>query len=198
MPNGDPYIDDFETGYYYEMEKTNYFSDLEKRLIVDWGKDPINWFKKATKELEVIELKPNQNTCSIKPFKNYEELLLSYDQLLTIIENQDEYMDYYQALNSVNGIYLICDTETGKQYVGTTYGQEGIWGRWSGYAKTLHNCNKGMISELEERPDAYKKFQYVILRILQKPIDQSEAQRIEDIYKNKLCSRLKEFGMNKN
>ena len=166
-PKGYPFEKKFDEGYYYEMIKCGIMSDMEKRLVVDWGKDPINWFKRATKELEVLEIRPDINSRQIEPFRNYEELILSFDQLVAVTENQDEYADYYQALNSVNGIYLICDTETGKQYIGTTYGQEGIWGRWSGYAKTQHNGNTGIIYELDKRPDLYKKFQYTILRVLQ-------------------------------
>lgn len=125
-------------------------------------------------------------------------MILSYDELVTITENQQDYQDYYQALSNVNAIYLICDNQTGKQYVGTTFGQEGLWGRWLGYAKTIHNGNTGIIEELKKRPDAYKKFQYTVLRVLPKPIDQREAERIEKIYKKKLGSQLREFGLNKN
>ena len=44
-------------------------------------------------------------------------------------------------LSAVNCIYLISDKKTGQQYVGSTYGKDGVWGRWQGYANTIHNGN---------------------------------------------------------
>lgn len=41
-----------------------------------------------------------------------------------------------KMLSAVNCIYIITDRKTGKNYIGSTYGKEGIWGRWKEYAKT--------------------------------------------------------------
>ncbi len=34
-------------------------------------------------------------------------------------------------VSSVNGVYLILDTRTGNQYIGSAYGNDGIWQKWS-------------------------------------------------------------------
>src|SRR5260221_12957082 len=45
------------------------------------------------------------------------------------------------ALESVKGTYLITDALTGKRYVGSAYGEGGIWSRWCVYVETGHGGN---------------------------------------------------------
>lgn len=51
-PTNYPLKKQFDSGYFYELAKTTILDDLIERLIVDWGKDPINWFKPAVREIE--------------------------------------------------------------------------------------------------------------------------------------------------
>lgn len=45
------------------------------------------------------------------------------------------------ALSSVKGFYLVSDVTTGKHYVGSAYGDQGIWSRWSAYIDSGHGGN---------------------------------------------------------
>ena len=45
---------------------------------------------------------------------------------------------------------------------------------------------------------AYYDVQFTILRILPKNVADKEAIRVESIYKNKLCTRNPEYGLNRN
>ena len=38
------------------------------------------------------------------------------------------------TLENIKGIYLVTDTHTGRRYVGSAYGDMGIWSRWRQYA----------------------------------------------------------------
>ncbi|MBF1034889.1 MAG: GIY-YIG nuclease family protein [Candidatus Nanosynbacter sp.] len=63
--------------------------------------------------------------------------------------------DWCRALRSRKGVYLITDKNTGKQYVGSAYGEDGILGRWSvylksGYAKNEKENNKYPNKKLKE------------------------------------------------
>ena len=49
--------------------------------------------------------------------------------------------DWKAALSSAKGVYLISDTKTGRRYVGSAYGAEGIWSRWCGYVFSGHGGN---------------------------------------------------------
>ena len=55
------------------------------------------------------------------------------------------------ALSSISGVYLILDTKTGKTYVGSAYGEGGIWQRWSCYAETGHGRNVELIALLQSK-----------------------------------------------
>lgn len=49
--------------------------------------------------------------------------------------------DWKAALENVKGIYLISDTKTDKRYVGSAYGDQGLWSRWCAYVASGHGGN---------------------------------------------------------
>ena len=72
-------------------------------------------------------------------FPGYEDIDLSFEELETLVKNDRP--DWKAALESTKGIYLISDTLTGKRYVGSAYGDQGIWSRWCAYAASGHGGN---------------------------------------------------------
>ena len=96
--------------------------------------------------MEVLEICPGLR---YKRFTDCLELLLTYDELKEIIESQ--YKDWRQVLSAVKGVYLITDTSTGRLYVGSAYGEEGIWGRWSEYVSTGGHGGNVSLQELIQR-----------------------------------------------
>ena len=63
-------------------------------------------------------------------------------------------------------MYLIVDTVTGKQYVGSAYGDGGLLARWRTYIDTYHGGNKLLVAELKADPATYSRFQFSVLQIL--------------------------------
>ena len=61
------------------------------------------------------------------------------------MDRKDRYKKWIEALSNVNGIYLLCDTKRNKQYIGSTYNNMGIMGRWTEYYKTHHGGDEGII-----------------------------------------------------
>ena len=120
----------------------------------------------------------------------------TYDELKEIVENPTIYEAWHTALSSVNAIYLIVDRETGKQYVGSAYGKDGLLGRWSCYVNSLHGNNKLMKELICTHPERYHHFQFSILQILPKTATDDEIIQTESLYKKKLLSIP--FGMNDN
>ena len=94
------------------------------------------------------------------------------------------------TLSNVNGIYLIRDKSSGKLYVGSAYGGNGIFGRWKNYASTGHGGNKEFYN-LEAR-----NFEFSILEILPSTLSAEEAIQRESRWKIKLGTR--ENGLNLN
>lgn len=88
-------------------------------------------------------------------------------------------------------------TNIGKLYVGSAYGEEGIWGRWSDYVKTNGSGGNKMLVELINNDHTYaKNFQFSILMLLPKTITNDEAINKERLFKNKLGTNT--FGLNCN
>jgi len=176
---------------YFNLEKLDCLKEFENRLIIDWGRGTINWHQKATNDKEILSIQSEKKI----PFSRHEDVILSFAKLKEIVENP-VYSDWQAALQSIYGIYLIVDKESGKQYVGSAYGKEGILQRWTKYVKTGHGDNKKMIELLKEDPDRYKSFQFSILQVLPSNLTNDEVIKIESKYKDKLLTR--KFGLNDN
>lgn len=195
-PKGFPYPQMLEpNNFFYELEKTDYLSDLIDRLIIDWGKATKSWHQWLNENSkEVVEILPAGYT---HPFPGYEDVCLSFKELERIIKNPVPNKKWKEMLSAVYGIYLIVDTTDGSQYVGSAYGQtNGIWGRWQQYVDLKHGGNKKLIELLESEPDRYNYFQFSILRTLSKNLTQKEVITYEEKYKKVLGSRA--FGLNIN
>lgn len=129
-------------------------------------------------------------------FRSFEEINLGFSALEVIVKN--ELMDWKAALTSVFGIYLITDKNTGKQYVGSAYGEGGIWGRWTTYISSFHGNNIDLVELFKERDIDYFKenFQFAILEIIPASKSQQEVTYKESLWKEKLFTR--KFGHNRN
>ena len=195
MPKDYPHPEHFDENHvYYVMKKMDVMNELEEKLIIDWGKSTLSWFQWASNDKEVLSIANRQE----KEFPGYEELIVTYEELGSIVEGEDCYKKWVDALSNVNGIYLICDTQRGKQYIGSTYNNSGILGRWAEYYRTHHGGDVELKEHLKKNPDAYYDFQFTILRVLPKNITDKEAIPIESLYKKKLCTRNEFYGLNRN
>ena len=177
----------------FKLQPLNILSEYENKLTIQWGNSARSWHQKGTTEKEIVSLQPDMK----KVFPGYERVILSYDELKDITDNPTAYTDWIIPLSSIYAIYLIVDTETGKQYVGSAYNtKDGLLGRWSCYVTTKHGGNKLLKEELCSYPERYHKYQFSILQVLPKTLSPEEVTEIETLYKNKLLS--KRFGMNAN
>ena len=178
----------------YQLEPLDILSDLIDRLVIDWGRGTINWCQNGTTAKEILEIRPAQSEIR---FKSYEDVILSFDTLHTIVYNQSAYKEWYDKLSAVAGVYLITDKRTGKHYVGSASGEQGgIWGRWSEYARTKHGGNKRLIELINADPEYCHNFQYSILEVFPIKKDRHEVLECERLYKNKLLSV--QYGLNDN
>jgi len=143
--------------------------------------------------LEITEVRPRK--LSVEPFPGHNQVLLTHDRLATIVAQSDP--SWRSALSSVKGVYLIADTRTGRLYVGSATGTNGIWQRWQGYVETGHGGNQELIGLLKKRGLRYSRnFTYTILEIADLQRTDEEIVRREQHWKRALLSR--EQGMNRN
>jgi hypothetical protein len=176
--------------YFYGLEFQTDYRDLQNRVIVEWGNNAISWHqwfnKKEQKDKKVIELLPSGQTL---PPCDYLEFTLTHAELRELYRNEDANREWRSRLAAVAGVYLILATKTGKQYVGSACGAQGIWGRWAEYATNGHGGNK-LLKELIAKDSAYPEaFSYSILQILPKSFARKEVIKSEERYKRKLGSR---------
>lgn len=198
LPEGFPIKPEKPPVFYYDLEKTDIMSDYVERLLIDWGKGARSWCQNGTTEKEIIALMPHRNAQLVSQLTDFENIRLSFDELESIVLAPDFYSEWVGALSTTYAIYLITDTKTGKQYVGSASGKDGLYGRWSNYVDTKHGGNKKIQLLLKRYPERYHKFQFSILQILPKSVtvDSTGIEKVEKLWKKKLKSI--EFGLNDN
>ncbi len=181
-----------EGRFNYEMEEEVGFEDLKERVIVDWGQAALSWHQWIANKKEVIEIQPGLH---YKQFTDYFDFILDFKELQEIVYNQ--YVDWKRMLSVTKGIYLISDTKTGKLYVGSAYGDDGIWGRWTNYVSTNGHGNNKALKELIIKDSNYAvNFNFSILMLLPSTITSDQAIQKERLFKNKLGTNS--FGLNNN
>ncbi len=180
-----------ENHFEYQMLRENGFEDLTERVIINW-KTAISWHQWIKNKMEVIEI---QAGLHYRQFTDYSDFILDFHELKEIVKNQ--YSDWKKMLSITKGIYLISDTNTGKLYVGSAYGEEGIWGRWCKYITTNgHGNNKMLKEQIDVDKDYAKHFRFSILMLLPRTVTSDQAIKKERLFKNKLGTNS--FGLNSN
>ncbi|MCW7552877.1 GIY-YIG nuclease family protein [Endozoicomonas gorgoniicola] len=89
---------------------------------------------------------------------------VGYKDLKTIVDRDKR--DWVAALESQKAVYLINDTATGKMYVGSATGDNGmLLQRWKNYVSNGHGGNKDLVSLVAQKGFEYVKanFTYSIL-----------------------------------
>jgi hypothetical protein len=106
--------------------------------------------------------------------------------------------DWKAKLESVKGVYLLTDKETGKSYVGSAYGDAGIWSRWFNYINTFHGWNDQMISLVNKKGKKYirENFKFTILEIYGLYVSDEQIIEREKYWKEKLMTRIHGYNSN--
>ncbi len=194
-------LDDWqETSKGYEVELTNQFESLIGRLVVDFYRYQglrgrafllesfIDYFSVS----EILQ-KPYEG----EDFPGYDNIRIDFSALELIVKNQK--IDWRVALENVKGIYLIVDKSNGKKYVGSAYGDNGIWSRWSTYILTGHGYNDELVDLITKNGLDYarKNFHFAILELRSMKTDDDTIINRESFWKEVLLTRGN-FGYNKN
>ncbi len=164
------------------------FELLKNKLVIDWQGLGRNWCQHYENEMPVIRIDRGFEENNIPIFTRFEDVVLDYNQLKLIFDTNNQ--EWKSKLESCNCIYLILDKSNGRQYVGSTYNPNGIWGRWEKYAETGHGDDVKLKSLLDEDPAyAKKNFQWCILETLPLKILEEHAIDRESLYKRKFGTR---------
>jgi len=182
-----------EYGKYYNLILDDKFKNLEGRLIVNYKKvqgpkqAKLSSAKLLNEDFTVKKIL--EEKYSGKHFPGYNNVNISFYRLQQIVFKQ--VTEWKEQLSTVKGVYLITDTKTSKLYVGSAYGDEGIWGRWTTYAYTNGTGgNKDLKLVMREDKDyAINHFQFAILDYYKKSTSEDEILARESFWKEVLQSR---------
>jgi hypothetical protein len=135
--------------YMYQTELLPNQEDVLGKVIVRYDRQSrasYIWGHKYSKNLEVFEVRPDP--ISIEQFSGYNNVTISYDKLKIIVTQNES--TWKTALSNVKGIYLISDCNTGKLYVGSATGDDGLWQRWESYTISGHGGNAELKKVLQD------------------------------------------------
>lgn len=145
-------------------------------------------------EFTLREILPSVYTGETFPgFEN-----ISHDFHILEAVFRSERSDWKAALSSIKGVYVISDKENGKQYVGSAYGDMGIWKRWACYIGTGHGWNDELTKLINEKTINYarKNFRFSLVEIMRMTAADEKVRERETFWKNVLLT--KEHGYNRN
>ena len=188
-------------GIIYTVDLETIGLSLIGRLVIHWDKDARAKGRKPENMLErmlISEILPERYAG--EAFPGYGSINHNFGILESIWK--DCKPDWLNALINCQGIYLITDTSTGMRYVGSAYGNEGIWSRWSDYFRSGgHGGNKKLKKYVESIPDSTEyvreNFQLSLLEHISSRDSEEHVIGRESFWKEVLMTRS-EFGLNEN
>lgn len=189
-------------GWKYETKPLDVQSDLIGRVLFYFKKEFRASYPtlelRATKGMSPADIYVSSmfdKKVAITDFFGFDHVNIDHETLRLIVN--DNIMSWKSALSNVKGIYLIMDEVTGKQYVGSAYGDECIWHRWAEYARNGHGGNVELKELLKENGEDYKfNFKYSVLEICNMSLGNEYILSRENHWKEVLMTR--QFGLNRN
>ena len=179
-------------GFTYSTNLLPRQEELIGRIIVHHkrSRNSYIWWKDEL-AFPIVEIR--RKKLSVEKFPGYNAIILRHSKLRIITDQK--IASWHGALSNIKGVYLITDTSTGKHYVGKASGNDGIWQRWSSYAKDGHGGNAELKKLLNDiGPEHKKHLQYSILEIADSHASDLDILARESYWMNVLLSR--EFGLN--
>ena len=188
-------------GMLYKVSLDPQGEPLIGRLIIRWVKTARAKGRKPESmlsDMSVAEILPEPYIG--EDFPGYANINHSYATLEKLW--QDSKPDWVAALMHCQGVYLITDLNTGLRYVGSAYGEEGIWSRWGSYFRTGGHGNNKLLKKLlagkvKGVDYARKNFQISLLEQASSRDSEQYVIKREGYWKDVLLTRSK-FGLNEN
>jgi hypothetical protein len=105
------------------------------RLVIDWGDGARVWVQRADNQPKpILEIRRAVREPEFPGFARFHRDLDQFEQVPP---------SWRAVLSNARGIYLLVHRESGQQYVGSAYGVDGFFGRWTSYADG-HGGNIGL------------------------------------------------------
>lgn len=189
---------DVQYGIGFEGKELARVSEFFGRVIVRYHKTHQGqgiYYNNVIDKLEVVQVLPS--VFEDDGFPGYDKVCLSYDALKRILDAGKT--DWKSALENQKAVYVLTDNATGKQYVGSATGANGmLLQRWKDYIKNGHGGNEQLKALVKKKKLIYIKdnFQFAIIENFNAGIEDQRILEREAFWKKVL--RTREFGYNSN
>lgn len=183
-------------GFIYDLDDLEACSEMRGRLVMEFERPGRQSYLNAEKWAPTVTLSEVlSEPLSLESFPGYKAVHISKLELDAIVRLGVE--SWRAALSSVGGVYLITDRATGRHYVGSAYGNGGIWQRWTQYSECGHGGNVELRDLIREHGlSRCESFHYSILEIADLATMPEAVIAREVHWKNVLSTR--EHGLNSN
>ena len=184
--------------YSYKVESVADHEELVGRLTIRFKRPGrIRSIKLENYYDQMIVSELLKESYSGERFPGYESINHEFRTLEVIFHKQRP--DWKAALENVKGVYAIFDQSNGKKYVGSAYGEAGVWSRWSAYIGTGHGWTDDLTKLIEANGIKYarKNFRFVLLEYRSARTDDHVLIERETFWKKALLSHSS-HGYNKN
>jgi hypothetical protein len=168
---------------WFTLKLTDVYRDWKGKLIIGWPPPEISWTRWAA-DNEFVVKSILEDSVLDKGMDPWNSLVLTWEALQHLPRS------WVDVLKQWRGIYFILDGADGRGYVGSAYGNDNLYGRWSNYGASGDGGNK----LLRKRDPA--KFRFSILELVSPTMRQEEVIQCEKSWKDRLHTR--EFGLNAN
>ena len=151
-------------------------------------------FENHYHKFEVLEILREPYTGRV--FPGYDKIDIMFTELEAVIRKEKP--DWKLALTIMNGVYMITDISSGKQYIGSACGEEGIWSRWQEYVSSGHGGNKELkkLLSTESLEYARSNFKFTLLENFHAKVKDETVIDREKYWKEVLLTGR--FGLNLN
>jgi len=181
-PFGQRGIEGRETCLWFELERTDIYSEWKGRLVVKWPSGRLWWRWAKSNSFPIHAI--HEESLLDAEMPSWDRLSLTWEELRVLPTK------WKAALRQWRGIYYIFDLKLARGYVGSACGGENILGRWQNYAESGHGGNK----KLKEQDQ--KNFLFTILQRTSPDMERDNVLQLEASWKDRLHTR--DFGLNDN
>lgn len=117
-------------------------------------------------------------------FEGYDKVHIPFYRLSDVFKGKI-LPTYYEALKRISGVYCLTDTNTGKLYIGSATGEEGVLQRWGNYLDSKHGGNKKLIALYKKVGAEYfeKYFTFTLLEYFNLSYDPIKVIEREQYWK---------------
>jgi hypothetical protein len=168
---------------WFDLTITDFYKKWQGKLVIEWPPPPLRWWRWAKpNKFPIYSIREDSLLHEAMP--EWNKCILSWAKFSIIP------ISWREKLSGWRGIYYIYDESDRKGYVGSAYGEENIYGRW-----TFHVARGGDSVLLRDRSP--RNFTFSILELVSPNMQKDDVTALETTWKDRLHTRAP-LGLNEN